>query len=262
VIDLPPWAAILVKMVFAASMVVVATMLAEKSGPLVAGLIIAMPVSVGPTYVMLALSATPHFMSQSALGSLASNACVGIYATVYVLIARRVPAWVSVPIAAGCWYLGALWSHHAGLSASWLLLINAAIYAGALPLTRHALGGRKLLAGARRWFDMPLRAIFVGLFAGTLVTVSHLIGSGWTGLLASFPLLITSSVLMMQPRIGAAATAAAIATVIRGLLVYPVAFWIIHAFSEGWGVWWAMLAALAVIVGWAGMIYAWRSARA
>ena len=261
VTEWPLWASIALKMVFAASMVVTATLVAEKSGPLVAGLIIAMPIAVGPTYVMLAWHATPQFIAQSALGSLASNACTGLFCTFYILLARRVPLWISLPLATLSWLVGVWWSLDAALAPGTLLLLNAGVFALALLLTRGALGGRKLLAGAKRWFDLPLRALFVGLFAGTVVTVSTLIGSGWTGVLAAYPILITSSIMMMQPRIGAQATAAAIATVLQGLIVYPLGFWIVHAFSVEWGVWMALLAALAVIVGWAALVYAWRSAR-
>lgn len=54
--DYPLWLAIALKVIFAATVVVSAAAMAERSGPLIAGLIMAMPVSVGPTYVMLALT--------------------------------------------------------------------------------------------------------------------------------------------------------------------------------------------------------------
>ena len=57
--ELPFWLSLAVKIAFAATMVVAANAVAERSGPLIAGLIIAMPVSVGPTYVMLGLTESP-----------------------------------------------------------------------------------------------------------------------------------------------------------------------------------------------------------
>ena len=79
--DLPLWLSIAIKVAFAATVVVTATTLAEKSGPLIAGLIIAMPVSVGPTYVMLAMTAAPDFVAKSALGSIAANGAVAVFGT-------------------------------------------------------------------------------------------------------------------------------------------------------------------------------------
>ena len=58
-----------------------------------------MPISVGPTYVMLALTKAPSFIADSALGSIAANAAVAAFGTVYVLLARRVPMPVSLALA-------------------------------------------------------------------------------------------------------------------------------------------------------------------
>jgi hypothetical protein len=220
-----------------------------------------MPVSVGPTYVMLALTATPQFVAASAIGSIAANGAVAVYGTVYALLARRMPMPVSLPLAILCWFATALIEQRWNPTAWPLVAFSTlALVAGTL-LTRHTLAGRKLLAGAKRWYDLPLRAVFVGVFAGTLVTVSHAIGPDWTGLLAAFPLVLTSSIVLLHPRVGAAATAAVIATAIQGIVIYPLAFLLIHLFSVSWGTWWALSAALAAITGWAALVYAWRMSR-
>lgn len=256
--ELPLWLALTIKVAFAATVVVTATVLAEKRGPLIGGLIIALPVSVGPTYVMLAFTATPEFIAASALGSLESNAAGGACAAVYVVLAQRVAMPIALVAALATWFaLGAL-THRAALGVPALIALNVLVFAVALPATRAALSGRALLSGAKRWYDLPLRALFIGVFAATLVTASHAIGPGWTGLLAAFPLVITTSIVLMHPRVGAAATAAAMATVVRGLIVYPVGYWLIHIGSVPWGVGWALLAALLPVVGWQGVIYAWR----
>ena len=259
--ELPLWVSIAVKVVFAATVVVSATAAAEKSGPMIAGLILAMPVSVGPTYMMLALTASPQFIAVSAVSSMGSNAAVALYVAVYVALAQRVPMPVSLVLGLTTW-LGAVWLQHRWNPAPVPLLVVSTVCLGtAVLLTRHALAGRKLLTGAKRWYDLPLRALFVGLFAGTVVTVSHLIGPDWTGFLAAFPLVLTTSIILMHPRVGAAATAAALATAIQGIFSYPLAFYLIHLFSEAWGIWWSFLAAIFTIVAWTGLVYAWRTAR-
>lgn len=258
---LPLWLSILVKAAFAAAVVVTATRIAERSGPLVAGLVIALPVSVGPTYVMLALTTSPEFVAASAQGSLAANIAIATMATLYVRLSRRMPMPAAL-LLGFCGWLGMAWGlREAALPLAWLLAANVLAYAVALGLTRFALAGRKLLAGAARWYDLPVRALSVGAFAATLVTVSHFIGAQWTGILAAFPLVITSSVLLMTPRVGTPATAAAMATVIQGMVAYPLAYWIICARAVAWGPAWALLAALAVIVAWQGVVFAWRQSR-
>lgn len=259
--ELPLWLSLAIKVVFAATVVVSATAAAEKSGPLIAGLIIAMPLSIGPTYVMLALTTSPQFVAASALGSLGANAAVAVFAVVYVALARRVPMPLSLAPALlawfGCGWLLPRWS----TAALPLLAISTLALGAAVLLTRHALAGGKLLAGGKRWYDLPLRALFVGLLAGTVVTVSQVIGPDWTGLLAAFPLVLTTSIILMTPRVGAAATAAAMATAMQGIFIYPPALFLIHRYCVEWGVWWAFLAALVTIVAWAGLVYAWRTSR-
>ena len=260
-IELPLWLAIAAKVLFAASVVVGATAVAEKSGPLIAGLIIAMPLSIGPTYVLLALAASPQFVAASAVGSIGANIAVALFATVYILLARRLPMPAALALALATWF-GVSWliqrwdpSPITTLVFSTLALVVASV------LTRHAVAGRALLAGAKRWYDLPLRALFVGLFAGLLVTISHAIGPDWTGFLAAFPLVLTTTVVLMHPRVGPAATAAALAIAVQGILVYPCALFLIFLYGQAWGVWWSYLAALLVIVGWAGLVYGWRSSR-
>ena len=71
--DLPLWIQIAIKVLIAASVVVTASVMAEKSGPFVGGLILALPVSVGPAYALLALQASPAFVAQSGIGKLYSG---------------------------------------------------------------------------------------------------------------------------------------------------------------------------------------------
>ena len=78
---------------------------------------------------------------------------------------------------------------------------------------------------------------------------------------AAFPLVLTTSIILMTPRVGAAATAAAMATAMQGIFIYPPALFLIHRYCVEWGVWWAFLAALVTIVAWAGLVYAWRTSR-
>ncbi len=259
--ELPLWLSLAVKIVFAATIVVAATAAAEKSGPLIAGLIIAMPVSVGPTYVMLALTSPPQFVAASALGSIAANAAVAVFVSIYVLLARRVPMPVGLGLSLGGWFATASLEQYWGPSPLTLTAFATMALLAATLLTRHAQSGSALLAGAKRWYDLPLRALFVGLFAGVVVTVSQAIGPAWTGLFAAFPLALTTSVVLMHPRVGVAATSAVLATAIQGIVIYPLAFIMMYHLTVPLGVWWAMAIALAFIVAWAWLVYALRVSR-
>ena len=68
------WLTIAVKMAIGASVVIAATLAAERAGPLIGALVATLPVSAGPSYFFLAFEQDAQFFSQSALGSLLLNA--------------------------------------------------------------------------------------------------------------------------------------------------------------------------------------------
>ena len=255
--DIPLWLQIAFKVVIAAGVVVTASMMAEKSGPHVGGLILALPVSVGPAYALLALQATPAFVAQSGLGSLVSNVMVGAYVLTYLLLAARVPIGVSVGAAVAVWLSGVVLLKALDLSPMVLIALNVAAFAVFIPLSRRALSGTPPPMRVRRRFELPLRALLVGMLVGTTLTVSALIGPAWTGIAMAFPITLTSSILIMQPAIGAAATSAVMASVVRGLAPFALAYWLIYAFAVPLGVWPALGLSLASILLWVGLLY-WR----
>lgn len=66
-----PWLGLLLmKMAVAAAIVVSCSLLAERSGPLLAAMIATLPISAGPVYAFLAMDHDAAFISASALGSL------------------------------------------------------------------------------------------------------------------------------------------------------------------------------------------------
>ena len=69
-----------VKMTVTAGFVLAATVIAERVGPLLGGLVATLPIGAGPVYVFLALDHDAHFIAQSAIASLAINAANVIFA--------------------------------------------------------------------------------------------------------------------------------------------------------------------------------------
>ena len=254
--DLPLWFQIAFKVAIAASVVVTASVIAERSGPFAGGLILALPVSVGPAYVLLALQASPEFVAQSGVGSLASNLMVGFYVVTYLALALRVPLALSLGVAVAVWLAGVVALQALDLPATVLVLLNVLASAVLIPLSRRAVPDAPSPPRVRRWYALPLRALLVGVLAGTVLTLSALIGPAWTGIAMSFPVTLTSAILIMQPAVGAAATRAMMAGVIRGLAPFTLAFWLIHALAATQGVWIALGLALLSIVAWIGVLYA------
>ena len=70
----------------------------------------------------------------------------------------------------------------------------------------------------RRWYDIPLRAGMVATLVATVVGLSARVGPTITGILAVFPIVLLSLMLILHPRIGGRASAAVLANSMLGLV--------------------------------------------
>jgi len=98
------------RMTLAAALVVTASVITERSGPVIGALIATLPISAGPSYVFLALDHDAAFIAEGALASLAINAATLLLSLTYVVLAQRWNAVVSIAGAMAVWVLLAGWS--------------------------------------------------------------------------------------------------------------------------------------------------------
>ena len=90
------------------------------------------------------------------------------------------------------------------------LIANAIAFAICVPLLRRYRHVKMPLI-TRRWYDIPLRAALVATLVATVVTLSGWVGPKVSGIIALFPVVFTSMMLILHPRIGGPPTAAVIA---------------------------------------------------
>jgi len=210
------------RMAVAAAFVVTASFITERSGPVIGALVATLPFSAGPSYVFLALDHDAAFIAQGALASLPINAATILMGLTYVVLAQRRNAVVSTGGAIAVWIaLAALarlipWSLASGLIA------NAIAFAVCLPLLRRFRHVTMPLI-TRRWYDIPLRAALVATLVAVVTTLSGWVGPGVSGTVALFPVVFSSMMLILHPRIGGPATAAVIANSGWGLLGLGIA---------------------------------------
>jgi len=102
----------------------------------------------------------------------------------------------------------------------------------------------------RRWYDIPLRAALVATLVATVVTLSGWVGPTISGILALFPVVFTSMMLILHPRIGGKPTAAVIANSAWGLLGLGVAIAMLHVAALRFGSAIGLSLALSICVGW------------
>src|SRR6266566_2458338 len=93
------------RMAITAAFVVTASVITERSGPVIGALIATLPISAGPSYVFLALDHDAAFIAEGALASLPINAATIFLGLTYVVLAQRQSASVSCLTAVAVWIL-------------------------------------------------------------------------------------------------------------------------------------------------------------
>jgi hypothetical protein len=252
--DLMFWVGVAIKMAISALFVSVATIAAEKLGAAVGALVATLPVSAGPVYVFLALDHDAAFISASALASLALNAATAIYVTVYVLLAQRHGIWISVPLALAVWFAAALLFGPVHWAAWAALVLNLVIFALCFFVVERY-GHVRMPPTKRTWYDFMIRAGMVALLVGAVLTLSFRIGPAGSGILAVFPVIYTSIMVILHCRAGGPATAAVLANAIPGLAGFGIALLTLHLAAVRLGSARALLIALFVSVTWNAMLY-------
>jgi hypothetical protein len=79
-----------------------------------------------------------------------------------------------------------------------------------------------------------------------------------TGLLAVYPIVMTSLMLIFQPRVGGPATAALIANTMWGLVGFSACLFTVHLAVVPLGTWAGLVLSLVVSVVWNIVLYGWR----
>ncbi len=246
-----PWLAVLgLKMLVAAGVVVGCSLLAERAGPFVAAMIATLPISAGPVYVFLAWEHDAAFIEAGALGSMSSNLANAGLSLVYVLLAQRFGTVVSLGAGLLAWFVGASILSAFALPFAALFGLTPLVFLALHRLVRPYLAVRPATPPGRPWYVIPLRAAAVAALAGTVSTVSSRVGPGWSGILATFPIVLSSLIAIIQPRVGGPASAAVIANTALGLLGFGFALALVHVSAVALGSWPALGLGLAVCVGW------------
>jgi hypothetical protein len=238
------------RMALAAALVVTASMITERSGPVIGALIATLPISAGPSYVFLALDHDATFIAEGALASFPINAATMAYCLAYVFLAQRWNALISVGGSLLVWLAIAAierlftWTLLAGFIA------NAIAFGICIPAFRRFQHVAKMPLITRRWYDIPLRATMVATLVALVVSLSRWVGPFVSGTIALFPVVLTSVTLILHPRIGGPPTAAVIANGGWGMMGFSLSFVVLHFAALQFGSAIALSLALATCIGW------------
>jgi hypothetical protein len=241
---------LVLRMAIAAAFVVSASIITERSGPVIGALVATLPISAGPSYVYLALDHDAGFIAQGALASLPINAVTILLGLTYVLLAQRHSVLISCSAAVAVWLVLANVVHAVHWSLVGGLLVNAIVYGICVPILEHYRHVKHMPLIVRRWYDVPLRASLVAVLVGTVVTLSSWVGPTVSGILALFPLVFTSMMLILQPRIGGPATAAVVANSGWGMIGFGLGITMLHVGALHFGSAAGLCLGLATCVCW------------
>lgn len=249
--------ALAIKALTTALIVVTAAFVAERTRPFFAAMVLSLPVSAGPAYVMLALDQPPAFIAAAALGSIVANASIVPAVVAYAFLANRGHG-VAVSLAGlfGGWLALALVTRQFQWTLGSALALNAVSFAIGMVVTRRWLHARPVGRPTTRWFDIPLRASLVVALVLFVVGISASIGPSATGMLALLPVAYSSFIILMHGRLGGEAVAAAL---VNGLvmLIGFIGFLVgIQVFASRGEVWIGIAVGLATPVVWSLIVLA------
>lgn len=254
------WLSLVLKAALTATVIVSASLIVERGGPLLGAMIASLPTSVGAAYVVMAFEHPPEFISKSALGSLAANAAGVTFAAVYALLARRYSLLLGLGGALAVWFVCALTLRNIEFSVWSAVALNVGVAIVAIWVTARARAASFPKAAiAARAYDVPLRAAAVAAFVIVVTTASHSIGAFSSGVFAVFPIAMSSFIMILHSRIGGPATSNVIAHAQVPMLGLIPAFLAVYLFSTMLGEWWALLIALLASLLWNALLWTWRT---
>ena len=256
------WLELVAKMAMTATVVVIVSIVVERSGPFVGALVAALPSAAGAAYIILALEHPPEFIAASAIGTVAAGAAVSVFALTYAALAQRRGLIVSLGVALLAWFAAAAALRSVNWTPLGAVLLDTVVIGLAMPLSwRYRSSGSPKLFLRRPW-DLPLRALNASVVVAAVTTASFSIGSFASGMFAIFPVVFCSSLIILHPRVGGPAAASVMAHAqpfLAGLALGALA---LHYLVAPIGVWWGFLGALIVNLAWSGSLVLLRTRRA
>jgi len=257
--DLLFWFELALKMAMTATIVVAASVAVEHTGSFLGALIATLPTAAGAAYIVLAIEHPPAFVAASALGTVAANAAVAIFAFTYALLAQRHGVLISITTAALVWFCTAALLRLVQWTPVSALALNAVVLAITIAASarfRRDAVSKKAIKRTR--YDLPLRALAAAVVVAVVTTASHRIGSFASGTLAVFPIVIGTFVVILHARVGGKAAAAVLAHALPPLIGLALGFLGVHYLAERIGVWWSFAVGLAITLSWSVMLWLMR----
>lgn len=248
--DIAYLAMLALKMLITMLVVVGTSLIVERTGPFIGGMIATVPISAGPSYIFLALDHDSAFIASAALTTLTANAATMLFVTVYAHLAQRQGIVRSLGIGWLVWCALMAGFSFVPWTLATALLANGLAYVVSAYLCKPFMAVPRAGVLKRGKWDIPMRAFGVVALVGIVITLGNLAGPQAAGIAAPFPIVLSSLAAMLHPRLGGKIAAATLANSLPGLGGFAFAITALHITAVPLGSAWALALALFVSVGW------------
>ena len=109
-----------------------------------------------------------------------------------------------------------------------------------------------------RFADVVLRGLFAATVATLIFISSTFFGPSWTGVLAVFPVMFGSIIILLHPRVGGHASASVIASANIGMWGFTFGALVVTLLAVPLGSWPAMGLGLLTSISWNLTVYSLR----
>jgi hypothetical protein len=114
----------------------------------------------------------------------------------------------------------------------------------------------------RRWFDLPLRALLVGLLTIFIALTGKALGPEVSGVMAMVPVVFISATIVLLTRLGGPATAAILSRAVLPIAGFGLALLVAHLATARIGSPAGLALGLATSLGFSGFLAIWHLRRA
>lgn len=221
----------IVKLTLTPILVGLMSLAARKWGPTIGGLITGLPWMTGPILLFFALDNGEAFAATVAIGVELGAAAIGAYALVYSTLARVAP-WPLCLAAAVVAYFATGWL----LTELPLDLYQAAALGYAGLFTAFALIPAPRTPDAPRglpWWDIPVRMLATFVLVAAITFSSERLGARLSGVVATYPVIITVVAAFTHHQWGAAAAVRLLRAVMLSLMAF-VTFFLVMGATIAW----------------------------
>ncbi len=198
------WIEFLVRGGATACVVIFIAWAAARFNPLVGGVLVGLPIVLGPAFFFITMEHEPAFVAASAAGALFSLTATQVFLATYVAVAGRLSAAGAMLTAAIAWAAAALplaLAPHP-LPAGLALFVAATV--GFRIAIRRFVPNEPSPGSANRWPLLILRGVAAGLLVGAVTLAAGWLGASLMGALLSFPVGFCTILLSLNLDHGAA----------------------------------------------------------